>query len=116
MVMENPVLLFSISACASCIRAKAVLQSAKYTVLELDCEPDGLTICDYLQEIDNKSVPAIWIGGQYIGGYDTGGPTGGGIKSLQERGELLPMLKRVGAVIEITKEYLVRRMQQGVSC
>lgn len=112
LVNENPVLLLSVSTCPSCNNAKAILRNAKYRVVELDHDPNGKVIRAELRVFGIESVPAIWIGGQYIGGYDTGPK--GGVKTLKGTGELVKMLKRVGA-IEITREFLVKRMQQGVS-
>jgi len=46
--------------------------------------------------IGRTSVPAIWIGGEFIGGCNDG--PNGGIVKLNESGELNSMLKSVGAI------------------
>jgi glutaredoxin-related protein len=46
--------------------------------------------------IGRTSVPAIWIGGEFIGGCNDG--PRGGIAKLADSGELDTMLKGVGAI------------------
>ena len=46
--------------------------------------------------IGRTSVPAIWIGGKFIGGCNDG-PMGGIVK-LDDSGELKRMLREVGAL------------------
>ena len=46
--------------------------------------------------IGRTSVPAIWIGGKFIGGCNDG-PMGGIVK-LDNSGELTTMLREVGAL------------------
>ena len=46
--------------------------------------------------IGRTSVPAIWIGGKFVGGCNDG-PMGGVVK-LNESGELQTMLQGVGAL------------------
>lgn len=97
LVNENPVLMLSFTTCPFCIKAKEVLGTAKYTVVELDKDADGKAIRAELGEmVGRTSVPAIWIGGKFIGGCNDG-PTGGVVK-LQESGELQKLLKSVGAI------------------
>jgi len=82
------------------VKAKATLDAAgaKYTVFELDTMESGKGIRAELGERTGgrTSVPAIWIGGEYAGGCNDGGL--GGVMSLQERGELGPLLKAAGAL------------------
>jgi len=47
-------------------------------------------------DVGRTSVPAIWIGGKFIGGCNDG-PLGGIVK-LSETGELNSMLSAVGAI------------------
>ena len=71
--------------------------NVKYQVVELDIDPDGKAIrAEMADMIDRTSVPAIWIGGQFIGGCNDG-PMGGIVK-LQESGKLTDLLKGVGAL------------------
>jgi len=69
----------------------------KYEVLELDVDPEGKAIrAEMADFLGRTSVPAIWIGGTFIGGCNDG-PTGGLVK-LSESGELNGLLKGVGAL------------------
>jgi glutaredoxin len=70
---------------------------AKYTVVELDTDPDGKAIrAEMADLVGRTSVPAIWIGGKFVGGCNDG-PMGGVI-TLSESGELDGLLKGVGAL------------------
>ena len=46
--------------------------------------------------VGRTSVPAIWIGGDFIGGCNDGPK--GGIAKLDESGDLQTMLQEVGAL------------------
>lgn len=63
-----------------------------YKVVELDVVSDGKPLrAEMANIIGRTSVPAIWIGGKFIGGCNDG-PLGGVVK-LDESGELSPMLE-----------------------
>jgi glutaredoxin 3 len=71
LIKENPVFMFSFTTCPFCIKAKAILdeKGAKYKVVELDISPDGKAIRAELADLVGRtSVPAIWIGGTFVGG------------------------------------------------
>jgi glutaredoxin 3 len=68
-----------------------------YDVLELNVEEDGQAIrAEMAGVIGRTSVPAIWIGGEFIGGCNDG--PRGGIVTMNENGELDSMLSKVGAI------------------
>jgi glutaredoxin len=70
---------------------------ANYTVIELDTDPDGKAIrAEMADLVGRTSVPAVWIGGKFVGGCNDG-PMGGLI-NLSEKGELDALLKGVGAL------------------
>jgi len=72
-------------------------KGAKYTVVELDLDEDGKAIRAEMADIIGRtSVPAIWIGGDFVGGCNDG-PMGG-INSLNESNKLNGMLESVGAL------------------
>jgi glutaredoxin 3 len=99
LIEDNPVLMFSFTTCPFCIKAKAVLDAkgTKYSVIELDTDPDGKAIrAEMADLIGRTSVPAVWIAGQFVGGCNDG-PMGG-IVSLQETGKLEGMLREAGAL------------------
>lgn len=99
LVSANQVFMFSFTTCPYCLKAKSVLDGlgAKYTVVELDTDPDGKAIrAEMADLLGRTSVPAIWIGGKFIGGCNDG-PMGG-IVNLDNSGELKTMLQNVGAL------------------
>ena len=99
LIEANPILMLSFTTWPYCIKAKEVLdaKSVKYTVVELDTDPDGKAIrAEMADFIGRTSVPAIWIGGQFVGGCNDG-PMGGIVK-LNESGELNGLLQGVGAL------------------
>jgi len=98
-VSENDVLMFSFTTCPFCIKAKATLdeKGAKYTVVELDQDPDGKAIRAEMGDmLGRTSVPAIWIKGTFIGGCNDG-PMGG-INTLNSSNQLDGMLRDAGAL------------------
>jgi len=69
----------------------------KYEVVELDQIEEGKAIrAEMADMIGRTSVPAIWIGGAFIGGCNDG-PTGGLVK-LNESGELRSLLMSTGCI------------------
>jgi glutaredoxin 3 len=99
LVDKNPVLMLSFVTCPFCIKAKGVLDGlgTKYTVVELDQVEDGKAIRAVMGEVVGRtSVPAIWIGGTFIGGCNDG-PMGG-VVALNESGQLKDLLSGVGAL------------------
>lgn len=71
--------------------------SVSCIVVELDTDPDGKAIrAEMASFVGRTSVPAIWIGGKFVGGCNDG-PMGGIVK-LNESGELNGLLKGVSAL------------------
>ena len=97
---NNKVLMLSFVTWPFCIKAKAILDNdvgCKYEVVELDQIEEGKAIrAEMADVIGRTSVPAIWIGGAFIGGCNDG-PTGGLVK-LNESGELRSLLVSAGAL------------------
>ena len=99
LVSENPVLMLSFTTCPFCVKAKEILGSSKYTIVELDVDPDGKAIRAELgNKIGRTSVPAIWIDGEYMGGCNDGGVIYSGLSGLQRDGTLKSRLEAVGAL------------------
>jgi len=99
LVSENPVLMLSFTTCPFCVKAKEILGSSKYTIVELDVDPDGKAIRAELgNKIGRTSVPAIWIDGEYMGGCNDGGVNNSGLSGLQRDGTLKSRLEAVGAL------------------
>lgn len=99
LIADEPVLVFSSTTCPYCTMAKEILDSkkAKYTTIEYNEVEDGQGLRAEMGEIVGRSsVPAIFIGGEYIGGCNDGGK--GGIVPLENSGELDELLKKVGAI------------------
>lgn len=97
-----PVFLYTFSTCPFCKRAKELLaeEGAAFAEVQLDALPDGPAIRARLGRLTGRtSLPAIWVGGQFVGGCNDG-PAGGpqGIASLAARGELTPLLCKAGAL------------------
>eukprot|EP00527_Entomoneis_sp_CCMP2396_P004421 CAMPEP_0198145948 /NCGR_PEP_ID=MMETSP1443-20131203/26379_1 /TAXON_ID=186043 /ORGANISM="Entomoneis sp., Strain CCMP2396" /LENGTH=197 /DNA_ID=CAMNT_0043809723 /DNA_START=45 /DNA_END=638 /DNA_ORIENTATION=+ len=99
---KNPVAMLSFTTCPYCLKAKEILDKAgvEYKVMELDKVPSGgYEFRAELAELtDRTSVPAIWIDGKFVGGYNDGGM--GGIDNLKKSGKLQDLLEELGAVAE----------------
>ena len=99
LIDDNPVLMLSFVKWPFCVKAKVLLDDlgTKYTVVELDQLEDGKAIrAEMANVVGRTSVPAIWIGGNFVGGCNDG-PMGG-IVSLSDSGELNGLLAGVGAL------------------
>ncbi|KAK9459517.1 thioredoxin-like protein [Lipomyces oligophaga] len=89
LVAENPVMVFSKSYCPYCRAAKSTLDGEKvqHTDLELDEIDTGSAIQSAIYELTSqRTVPAIFIGGKFIGGNSD-------LQTLKRNGRLAAMLK-----------------------
>ena len=70
---------------------------AKYTVVELNEADGGYALrAELAEKTGRTSVPALYIGGQFVGGCNDGGL--GGVLTLDRAGTLKPMLAEAGAL------------------
>ena len=101
-VDKHPVAMLSFTNCPYCKRAKEILDQsgALYQTMELDKMPGGgIEFRSELAQLTERtSVPAIWIGGKFIGGCNDGGDTGAGLNGLEKAGTLQDMLQQAGAL------------------
>ena len=108
-VNENPCVMFIWEASPSCKQAIKALNSmsggsdndkVNYKIVRLD-DPwsEGNKIRAELGKITGKSsVPSIWIGGDYVGGYDAGvSDDAPGLVQMAFQGTLRPKLEQAGA-------------------
>ncbi|XP_027367704.1 monothiol glutaredoxin-S6-like [Abrus precatorius] len=94
MVYEKPVVIFSKSTCCLSHSITSLIRSfgANLTVYELDEMTNGQQIERALVQMGcQPSVPAVFIGQQFIGGSKR-------IMSLHLRNELVPMLINAKAI------------------
>lgn len=92
---SSPV-VFSKSYCPYCRSTKQLLSSldAKFTVFEMDQEPDGADLQDALEDISGqRTVPNVYIKQKHIGGNSD-------VQSLSSSGKLKELLKNAGALQE----------------
>lgn len=91
---QRPVVIFSKSSCCMCHSIKSLFcnYGANPVVHELDQDPKGREIERALVRLGcNPAVPAVFIGGQFVGGVDK-------VLDHQVNGSLKPWLIRVGAI------------------
>jgi len=70
---------------------------AAYTVVELNEVSGGYALRAELAERTGRtSVPALYVGGAFVGGCNDGGL--GGVMTLDRAGKLKPMLVEAGAL------------------
>jgi glutaredoxin 3 len=94
LIKGNRVMIFSKSYCPYCAKAKravaTVLPKEKFTVLEIENDPEVNAIQDYLASITGgRSVPRVFIDGVFIGGGDD-------LDALARSGKLEVMVKEKG--------------------
>ena len=98
-VAGAPVALLSFTTCPFCRRAKAELdeRGVPWSALELDEDDDGDALRAMLgRRTGRTSVPAIFVGGRFIGGCNDGP----GLMPLITRGEFEPMLLEAGVELD----------------
>jgi len=98
-IKMKPCIMFSQSTCPFCTEAKKILDGlgTMYTVVEVDVDEGGMAAKAELATILGRtSLPAVFAGGQFVGGCNDGGL--GGVATLQKRGELGPLLIQSGAL------------------
>ncbi|KAB2050742.1 hypothetical protein E1A91_A12G009600v1 [Gossypium mustelinum] len=94
MVADRPVVIFSRTTCCMSHTIKTLINGfgANPTVYELDEIQNGQQVERELQQMGcNPSVPAVFIGQRLVGGANQ-------VMSLQLRNQLVPLLKRAGAI------------------
>ena len=74
-------------------------KGVKYSAIELDKEEDGKAIRAVMGDLLGRtSVPAIWIKGTFIGGFNDGPAKYNGLNTLNNNKQLDGMLKAAGAI------------------
>ncbi len=89
LIAKNAVLVFSKTYCGYCGQAKALLEklNTSYTSVELDVDPEGKAMSDYLvKKTKRTTVPNIYIKQQNIGGCDD-------LMRMHRDGKLMELLK-----------------------
>ncbi|OMO65770.1 Glutaredoxin [Corchorus olitorius] len=92
----NAVVLFSMSGCCMCTVAKRLLFGLGVgpTIIELDhhvAGPDIQAVLFQLSADGRQPVPAVFVGGKFLGGIET-------LMGCHINGTLVPLLKEAGAL------------------
>jgi glutaredoxin 3 len=80
--------IYTSNFCAYCVAAKNLLKSRGYNWTEVRVDLDATGRQEMLARANRSSVPQIFIGDVYVGGFDE-------LAALDRKGELAPLL--VGA-------------------
>jgi glutaredoxin 3 len=84
---EKPVItLYSTASCAYCVAAKNFLKSRGYGWTEVRVDTDPAQRATMLARTHRSSVPQIFVGDAYVGGYEE-------LVALDRRGGLQPLLE-----------------------
>ena len=73
LIDANPVMVFSKSYCPFCHKTKDLLKRSQiaYKAIELDNEPNGKALQDYLtKKTGQRTVPNVFVGKKHVGGND----------------------------------------------
>jgi glutaredoxin 3 len=79
------ILMYSARWCPFCVMAKRLLATKGFTVEEVAVDSDPARRIEMVQRTGRRSVPQIFIGEQYIGGFEE-------MAELDHKGELDPLL------------------------
>lgn len=85
--MKPDVLLYTMSWCPYCRRAKTLLKEKRVQWKELDIEADPAQRPAMMKASGRKTVPQIFINGTHVGGFDD-------LLALDEKGGLDKLLAR----------------------
>lgn len=98
---DHPVAMLTFNECPYCIESRSILNAKQCSFTELNLDTVGRQSYAYRAELyhmtGRTSVPAIWIGGQFVGGCNDG-PLGGGLMNLNASGRLDDLLQQAGAM------------------
>lgn len=100
LVQDHPVAMLTFTECPYCIEARSIFNAKQCEYAELNLDTVGRASYAYRVELHaltgRTSLPAIWIGGQFIGGCNDG-PMGG-LMVMNENGRLDNLLQQAGAL------------------
>ncbi len=65
----KPVIIYSTRICGYCLRAKSLLQSKHVAFTEILVDQDPAKRAEMEAKSSRRTVPQIFIGEQYVGGY-----------------------------------------------
>ena len=65
----KPVIIYSTRVCGYCLRAKSLLQAKHVAFTEYLVDQDPARRVEMEAKCSRRTVPQIFIGEQYIGGY-----------------------------------------------
>lgn len=81
----KPVLIYTLSGCPYCVRAKALLDSKEAPYREVDVSADFAERFRISAKTGQRTFPQIFIGDRFVGGCDD-------LHALERAGELDPLL------------------------
>ncbi len=80
------VLIYTTGMCAYCLQAKKLLALLNVTPTEVRVDQDAQALGEMLQKTGRRTVPQIYIGDRYIGGFQE-------LNTLHNSGELQALLR-----------------------
>ena len=98
-IKTRPCVMYSFTDCPFCKQTKETLDrlGAMYTIVDLNEAEGGMaTRAELAEKIGRTSMPAVFAGGEFIGGCNDGGM--GGVVTLDKQGKLKPLLQKAGVV------------------
>jgi glutaredoxin 3 len=98
-IKQKPCIMYSLSSCPFCKDTKKILSGlgTMYTIVECDQDEDGMPLkAELAARIGRTSLPAVFAGGEFLGGCNDGGM--GGVATLQKQGKLTEVLIKAGAL------------------
>ncbi len=104
-VKSNPCVMFTWESSPSCKQAVVAFDligaNVKYIRLDDPWSEGNLIRAEIGKRVGKSSVPMVFIGGEYVGGYDAGiSEEAPGIVSMAFKGTLRPKLQAAGALLE----------------
>ena len=100
-IAKDDVVIFSYGGCPYCRRVTRALDAAGVGYNEVDyddCDDGEAVRAEIRATHKQRSVPAVFVKGKFVGGCNDGGKENGGLTALNNSGALVDMLRDVGAL------------------
>lgn len=69
--MSTEVKIYSTNSCPYCVRAKQLLERKGITYTEINLSTEAAEVrMELMQKTNHRTVPQIFIGEEFIGGFD----------------------------------------------
>mmetsp|Transcript_5875 Transcript_5875/g.10164 ORF Transcript_5875/g.10164 Transcript_5875/m.10164 type:complete len:255 (+) Transcript_5875:22-786(+) len=119
-IKSAPCVMFTWEASPSCKKAVRAFDivgaDVKYVRLDDPWDEGNVLRAELGKMVGRTSMPSIWMGGLYVGGYDGGvSDEAPGLVDMAFKGTLLPRLEKIGALKKSSSEETSKQLASSIS-